>query len=272
MPRLRDLDLDHHLADPALKPRFVTPMFDLVAPHYDDFTRLFSFGMDRRWKETLVRLAFEHAPAPMRVLDLACGTGDLAFAVARDRRARQARVTGVDASREMLAIARARAATGAADVTAHIAFVEHEHGAAGLAFVEGDLGALPAGDGTVDLVTAGYAFRNAAALAPALAEAARVVRPGGTLAVLDFYQPAFAPWRAAFLAYLRTAGNAVGWLWHREPVAYGYIARSIAAHVSAAEFSRLLGAAGFDVVARRDFLGGGVAIHLGRRRAESGRP
>ena len=251
MERLRDFDLARHLADPALKPRFVTPMFNLVAPRYDDFTRLFSFGMDSRWKSAMLQLALHHAGRCDDVLDVACGTGDLALSVARDRPA--ARVTGIDPAREMLEFARIRAKEARAESR--------------VAFCEGSLERLDAADASVDLITAGYAFRNAAALAPAVAEAARVARPGAIIAILDFYRPRFAPWRWAFLAYLRAAGNAVGWWWHGEPVAYGYIAHSIDAHVSSLEFCETLERAGFTVVEHRDFLFGGVAIHIARRRS-----
>lgn len=252
MRRLRDFDLVRHLADPALKPRFVTPMFDLVAPRYDDFTRLFSFGMDRLWKRELLASALSQAPDPGAALDIACGTGDIAFAVAAARPGTTVR--GVDASEEMLAFARTRAS------------VEPAARSASVVFESGDLAALPAPDASVDMVTAGYAFRNAPALEPALAEAARVLRPGGVLAVLDFYRPAVAPWRALFVAYLQAAGNIVGWWWHREPLAYGYIAHSVRRHVTAAEFSACLARAGFGDAIVRTHLGGGIAIHVARRR------
>ncbi|MDA1082230.1 MAG: ubiquinone/menaquinone biosynthesis methyltransferase [Gemmatimonadetes bacterium] len=256
MVRLRDLDLARHLADPALKPHFVTPMFDLVAPRYDDFTRVFSFGMDAHWKAELVRLVLQHSERCDSALDAACGTGDLALAVALARP--NAAVTAIDASREMLAFARMRVEAATAQDSGVASRVSCQ---------EGDLGALPAADASVDVVTAGYAFRNAAALAPAVAEAARVTRPGGVIAVLDFYRPAFGPWRLAFLSYLRAAGNVFGWWWHGEPVAYGYIAHSIQAHVSSDDFSELLERSGFDVLECRRFLLGGVAIHVARRRA-----
>ncbi|HVZ48887.1 MAG TPA: ubiquinone/menaquinone biosynthesis methyltransferase [Gemmatimonadaceae bacterium] len=257
MPRLRDFDLARHLADPALKPRFVTPMFDLVAPRYDEFTRVFSFGMDRPWKRELVTAARAHAPAARTVLDVACGTGDIAFAMAAAYPG--AAVRGVDASARMLALARRRAS--------------HDGGRnAGVVFEPGDLADLPADDASCDLVTAGYAFRNAPAVAPAVAEAARVLRPGGILAVLDFYRPALAPWRVAFTWYLQAAGNLVGWWWHREPLAYGYIAHSVRAHDTVAEFSARLEGAGFDVLEVRTHLGGGIALHLARRRAPAPHP
>jgi len=130
MPRLRDLDLHHHLADPALKAAFVTPMFDLIAPRYDDFTRLFSFGMDRVWKRAMLTDALAATPELRDVLDLACGTGDLAFSVATARAG--AHVTGVDASAEMLVLARTRATVAMLDGR--------------VAFRDGDLAALPAAD------------------------------------------------------------------------------------------------------------------------------
>ena len=255
MARLRDLNLARHLADPEMKPRFVTPMFDLVAPRYDDFTRLFSFGMDAAWKQSLLARALELLPEPRKALDLACGTGDLALALAALRPG--VRVTGIDASTAMLALARAtlaRSRAGAAGGAAGAA-------SPGVEFREGDLASLPAPDASAELVTVGYGFRNAE-LHPSLRECARVLRPGGVLAVLDFYRPGVAVWRAAFVAYLRVAGSLIGWWWHREPVAYGYIAHSVEAYVSRDEFTRAAERAGFRLAALESHLGGGVALHL----------
>jgi demethylmenaquinone methyltransferase/2-methoxy-6-polyprenyl-1,4-benzoquinol methylase len=246
MPRLRDLDLARHLADPALKQQFVTPMFDLVAPRYDAFTRAFSFGMDRHWKRALVQELGERAAPGARILDLACGTGDLAIAAAAA--VPSAQVTGVDASRRMLELARSRPA-----------------GPVPPTFLAGDMAHLDFVDASVDAITAGYAFRNAPDHRAALREAARVLRPGGVMVTLDFYRPVRALWRRLFLAYLRAAGNAVGWWWHREPLAYGYIAPSIDAFVSWADFSSDLSEAGFGVRRVQRYLWGGVAIHVGVR-------
>ena len=255
MKRLRDLDLKRHLADPALKAAFVTPMFDLIAPRYDAFTRLFSFGMDANWKRALLKHALSAAVDVRDGLDLACGTGDLAFAVAAARHL--AHVVGVDASQEMLVLARARARAAVGGDAADRA--------KRVKFLHGDLSALPTNDRSADLVTCGYGFRNAN-LGPALRECARALRPGGVLAVLDFYRPAPPLWRALFLGYLRAAGNVVGWWWHREPVVYGYIAHSMNAYVSVPEFTRAAHEAGFDLVRLETYFGGGVAIHILRRR------
>jgi demethylmenaquinone methyltransferase/2-methoxy-6-polyprenyl-1,4-benzoquinol methylase len=250
--RLRDLDLDRHLADPAIKQQFVTPMFDLIAPSYDRFTRLFSYGMDAGWKRTLLAEAKALAPTGTSALDLACGTGDIAVAIAAGISG--ATVCGIDASAEMIELAERRLAVRPAP---------------GVTFTVGDMGALDAADASVDLITAGYGYRNVPDHRGALGEAARALKPGGTLVTLDFYRPEFGLWRALFLWYLRTTGNIVGWLWHREPVAYGYIAPSINSFVSWRTFNRDLEAAGFAVVNVHRYLFGAVAIHVATLRAKS---
>jgi demethylmenaquinone methyltransferase/2-methoxy-6-polyprenyl-1,4-benzoquinol methylase len=141
--RLRDLDLDRHLADPAIKQQFVTPMFDLIAPSYDRFTRLFSYGMDAGWKRTLLAEARALSAAGASALDLACGTGDIAVAVAAG--IPDATVRGIDASAQMIVLAERRLAVRPAP---------------GVAFAVGDMGALDVGDASVDLITAGYGYRN----------------------------------------------------------------------------------------------------------------
>ncbi len=248
---LGELDVDEYLADPALKQNFVTPMFDLIAPRYDRFTRVFSFGMDGGWKRRVVAEASLGLGAGGRALDLACGTGDLAFALAE--RVPGAEVVGIDASTRMIELAQER--RSADPLTG-----------ARVRFAVGDMMRLDVSDGAVDVVTAGYALRNVPDHREALAEIARVLKPGGILVTLDFYRPEPAVWRSLFLSYLRVAGDAVGWLWHRQPVVYGYIARSVRSFVSAAGFSRDLHDAGLAVQEVHTMLLGGTAIHVARRR------
>jgi demethylmenaquinone methyltransferase/2-methoxy-6-polyprenyl-1,4-benzoquinol methylase len=107
--------------------------------------------------------------------------------------------------------------------------------------------------------------RNVPDYARAIAEMARVSRPGATLVTLDFYRPRNAVWRKLLLTYLAAAGNAVGWLWYRDPVIYGYIAKSIDHFVSWQDFSALLESHGFAVSSVRRFLGGGIAVHVAHR-------
>lgn len=224
-------------------------MFDLIAPRYDRFTRVFSFGMDRRWKAELTALTSRAIGPDARVLDLACGTGDLAFTAGA--RAVSGDVLGIDASPEMIERARRRAAA--------------EAPAGNVRFVVGDISRLDVPTASIDAVTAGYALRNVPDYRATVSEIARVLKPGGVLATLDFYRPERAWWRRLFLAYLAVAGNWVGWLWHREPVAYGYIARSIDHFVSWQRFSATLAEHELMVEHASPKLLGGVALHFARR-------
>lgn len=252
---LRGLDAEEHLDDPALRQRYVTAVFDLVAPRYDQFTRWFSFGMDASWKREVVRLAIaacdSRAGRTHTIADLACGTGDLASALAAGRR----RVVGVDVSVDMLTHAAAR--TRSVDAIVPL-------------LAAGDMTALPFGDASIDVVTIGYGLRNASRLEAALDEATRILRPGGHLITLDFFKPATAVWRTLFLGYLAVAGNLYGWAWHREPAAYGYIPRSIRRFVTAGGLSTELAARGFDVyhVGRKLF--GGICVHGAEKRVAGG--
>jgi demethylmenaquinone methyltransferase / 2-methoxy-6-polyprenyl-1,4-benzoquinol methylase len=250
--RLGDLDVDAFLRDPARKQAFVTPMFDVIAPRYDDFTRLFSFGMDAGWKREAIDAARRAAPGASRVLDLASGTGDLAIALARALPA--AAVMAIDASPRMIEASQARLPREGADIAARVEPMV------------GDMMALPQHDGSVDLVTASYGVRNVPDAAVSVREIARVLRPGGALVTIDFYRPEHRWWRALLLAYLQGAGNLVGWWWHRDPVVYGYIARSIDHFMSWQAFSALLEREGFAVSSVRRQLMGGIARHVAVKR------
>lgn len=249
--RLSDLDVQVYLDDPARKQAFVTPMFDIIAPRYDDFTRLFSFGMDRRWKGEAMASCVEYCLtrelASPRVLDLATGTGDLAVGIAQ--MVPGACVTGVDASPEMIRMASRRRETIERSVRQRVALMV------------GDMCALSLEANSVDTVMASYGVRNVPDATTAVREMRRVMRPGGHLMLLDFYRPQSRLWRTLFLRYLSVAGNAVGWWWYRDPVIYGYIALSIDQFISWQQCSALLTANGFRVESVTRYLGGGVARH-----------
>ena len=246
--RLGALDLEAHLSDPSRKQAFVTPMFDVIAPHYDDFTRLFSFGMDAAWKREAIAAAVRGSGGSVvDVLDLAAGTGDLAVGIARALP--NARVTALDASPCMIDVAIARLSQRDGDIASRVRPVV------------GDMAALEFGDGSMDLITAGYGVRNVPDAAQSIREMRRVLRVGGRLVLLDFYRPEPDLWRTLLLGYLQIAGNAVGWCWHRDPVVYGYIARSIDHFISWQRCSALLEANGFRVLHVTRYLGGGVAQH-----------
>jgi ubiquinone/menaquinone biosynthesis methyltransferase len=226
------------------KAPYVRRLFDTIAGRYDLITRLLSFGRDRRWKATLIGLAQVHSGT--RALDLAAGTGDIAFGLA----ARGARVAALDITHRMLQIAAGkRGASPPGDVT----------------FVTGDMMALPFPDGTFDLVTTGYGIRNVPAIEPALAEIRRVLRPGGVLLSLDFDRPANPLVHAVYLGYLTVVGSALGWVLHGDPDTYRYIPESIRRYPGAAGVAALLTRAGFVDSRVIPLLGGLMAINTARR-------
>jgi len=217
---------------------YVRRLFHTIADRYDLITRLLSFGRDRRWKARLVALAEVRAGA--RALDLAAGTGDIAFALA----ARGARVAALDITHRMLQIASRKRPAAAAVV-----------------FVAGDMMSLPFQDGTFDLVTTGYGIRNVPAIEPAIAEIHRVLRPGGVLLSLDFDRPANPFVRAVYLGYLTVVGSALGWILHRDPDTYRYIPESIRRYPGAAGVAVMLARAGFADSRVIPLLGGLMAIN-----------
>jgi len=241
--RLATLDRDRHLRDPAKHGAYVATVFEAVEPTYDRFTRVFSFGMDARWKRELLDLARDATPPDPVCLDLATGTGDLATGAAA--LAPRGRVLGLDFSRGMLGAARRR---GGAATTFRLA--------------AGDMMRLPLAAESADLVTAAYGFRNVADPAAAVAEVCRVLRPGGVLATLDFYRPPSRVWRGVFLRYLGVAGALVGWAWHGVAATYGYIAPSLEGWHTATDFARLLEGQGLRVTRQRTHLGGGIGLHV----------
>ena len=245
---LRGLDQATHLDSLVLKQHYVTTMFEIIAPRYNRFTQAFSFGMDAVWKKQLVELAEPYVTEKSRVLDLACGTGDLAFAFAR--LVPRGHVLGIDAAPTMIDLAKSTATTNA---------VQH------VDFAVGDLTLLELPDDSQDLVSMGYGLRNVPVLRTALREVHRVLRPGGIFVNLDFTRPDEFWWRVLYLRYLLIMGNVYGALWHRDPAVYGYIARSIERFISWQQLTAELQASGFEVLETRTKLRGGVCLHLARK-------
>jgi demethylmenaquinone methyltransferase/2-methoxy-6-polyprenyl-1,4-benzoquinol methylase len=234
------------IATPEGKRRYVRTLFDTIADRYDLITVVLSIGQDRRWKRRVIDLA---APPPgARALDLATGTGDLAWALGR----RGSRVVGLDVTFRMIALARRKAGPPSL---------------ARPAFLVADMAALPFASRSFDLVTTGYGLRNVSDLAGALDEILRVLRPGGVAVALDFDRPANGLIRRVYLAYLAAVGGVLGWLLHRDPDTYRYIPASIRIYPGAAAVAGLMEARGFARVRHYRVLGGLMAIHRAEKPA-----
>jgi ubiquinone/menaquinone biosynthesis methyltransferase len=230
---------------PESKRRHVRALFATIADRYDLITAVLSYGQDARWKARLVSLAGVRPGE--RALDLAAGTGDIAFAIA----ARGAKTVAVDITHRMLQLAAGKLGDFAAP--------------ARVDFITADMTSLPLGAATFDLVTTGYGLRNVPDLDAAIDEIARVLRPGGRLLSLDFNRPGQPIVRAAYLAYLTIVGSLLGWLLHRDPDTYRYIPESIERYPGAAAVADRLAARGFDDVTVIPLLFGLMSLHLAER-------
>lgn len=239
MDKNQPVSLDDAFATPQSKRQYVRQLFATIADRYDLITRVLSYGQDARWKATLVRMA--EVRAGERALDLACGTGDIAFAAA----AQGARAVGLDITYRMLQLAQAKSTAAR--------------------FITGDMTSLPFRAASFDLVTTGYGLRNVPDLDLAIDEIARVLRPGGRLLSLDFNRPESAVIRALYLTYLTGVGAALGWLLHRDPDTYRYIPASIRRYPGARGVADKMASRGFSSVRIVPLLFGLMTLHVADR-------
>lgn len=217
-------DINPYGDDRRAKTEQVRDMFDAIAPAYDFMNRAMTFGLDRLWLRSLVKAV--KASRPGHIIDLATGTGDVAVALAGA--IPSAGITGIDLSEGMLAKARERAA--AKGMT--------------LEFRQGD--GLDTGlpDACTDAVTIAYGVRNYADIPAGLREIARILRPGGRVAILELSVPANPVTRPLYRLYTRLLIPAIGSMISGDRRAYSYLPESIAAAPQRADMTRLMEEAG----------------------------
>lgn len=231
------------LPDPAQKPVFVNRMFARIAPTYDLMNRLMTGGQDMRWRHAVLELA--QLPPHGRLLDVGTGTGDLA-ALAR-RREPTIHVVGADFTYEMMAVGRQQPAR------------------ARLPFVQADTLALPFADGEFDAVVSAFLVRNVVARRQALAEQARVTKPGGRVVCLETTPPGNSVLGPLFQFYFFRVVPILGGLVAGDFEAYRYLPHSTVDFPDPAALARLMEQVGLRNVVYREVMFGAVAIHVGTR-------
>jgi len=265
-----DVEVFAATARGSARKRHALKLFSGLGAHYDTLSAVLSLGQDPRWRRALVSAL---APAAgERVLDVATGTG----MVAAELLARGCSVVGIDQSAEMLAVARTRfagvAGGGASDAGGG---GSDPGGAARVRLIEGQAEALPFPDASFDALSFTYLLRYVDDPAATMRELARVIRPGGRIASLEFGVPPWPPARAAWRLYTRVGLPVLGRLVSREWGAVGrFLGPSIANFYARHPLERIASywrAAGLeDVRLRRMSLGGGVVMWARRSAAEHG--
>jgi demethylmenaquinone methyltransferase/2-methoxy-6-polyprenyl-1,4-benzoquinol methylase len=222
----------------------VREMFARISPRYDLLNHLLSGNIDRRWRRLVATKLKGLLPEGSRVLDVACGTGDLSIQLFESI---HAQVIGVDFCRPMLEIAARKAPQ--------------------IMFIEGDALRLPFAALTFDAVTIAFGLRNLSSVEVGLEELRRVLRPGGWLIVLEFSTPVVPGFRALFDFYFGRVLPRVGGLLSGSREAYQYLPDSVGRFATQDQLASMMRDAGFEKVGFENLTGGIAALHCGQRPA-----
>lgn len=232
---------------PDKTPSRIAGMFDAIAPRYDLLNHVLSAGLDRRWRTTAV--AALALPPGARVLDLCTGTADLALTATRG--AENVSVVGVDFSGAMLRLGLSKVRDAG--------FTDR------IRLVRGDAARVPVVDGSCDAAMIAFGIRNVAEPERALAEIARVLRPAGRLAILEFGQPRIPGIRTLYAWYFRYVLPAIGRLVSKHQSAYSYLPASVGTFPPPPEFSRIIERHGFRDVKAVSLTFGIVYLYTAQR-------
>jgi demethylmenaquinone methyltransferase/2-methoxy-6-polyprenyl-1,4-benzoquinol methylase len=236
--------------------RRVRDMFSAIAPRYDLLNHLLSFSMDNRWRRlTAKKFSGILRRTDARILDLCCGTGDLAFAfeatrvkIIRDSTAHRAPIVGCDFAYPMVERARKKARAGSRSAE----------------FINGDAMKMPFPDKTFDLIATAFGFRNLANYADGLREIARVLRPGGRVAILEFSEPNNTVMAKMYRFYFKRILPVIGGMISGNRAAYAYLPNSVSNFPPPPQLAKLMGSNGFSEIRYQSWNFGSVVLHTGK--------
>ena len=225
-------------------------MFGNIAARYDLLNHLLSGNIDKRWRRRVAKSLFStlpsESPRTSRILDVACGTGDLSLTLFAKG---EARIIGIDFCRPMLEIANAKVLKKGSSIP----------------FIEGDALELPFADRAFDAATIGFGLRNLASVESGIKELLRVLKPGGRLFVLEFSKPCTPILRSLFKVYFTKVLPVFGGLISGSRGAYEYLPDSVSQFPDQEKLASMMSDAGFVEVTFENLCGGIAALHIGKR-------
>ena len=227
----------------------VRKMFDNIAPDYDKLNHILSLNIDKRWRKKAVRELADEA-RPLKVLDVACGTGDFTIEIAK-KTAKGSEVTGIDISEGMMAVGREKIAKAGVDAKMEVA----------------DCEALPYENNTFDRISVGFGVRNFEHLELGLSEMCRVLTPGGKLIILELSVPSNALIRWCYKLYFLKILPAIGGMISGERGAYEYLPASVLRFPAPEKFIVMMKSAGFDIVEHTSLTFGICRMYVGKKAA-----
>lgn len=208
----------------------IQKLFDGIAPDYDRLNHLLSLGVDRSWRRRALKRIVDDGDVPLKVLDVACGTGDFSIEIAR-KSSPQSRITGVDLSEGMLKVMREKVLIEGLDRK--------------ISFMQGNCESLPFGDGTFDRVTIAFGIRNFENRDVALREILRVLKPGGRLVILELSVPSGRVMNALYRLYFCNILPIIGGLVSGDKAAYRYLPASVLKFPGKEEWLSTMSGCGF---------------------------
>jgi demethylmenaquinone methyltransferase/2-methoxy-6-polyprenyl-1,4-benzoquinol methylase len=230
------------------KQTLVNDVFHRVAGRYDLMNDLMSGGLHRLWKDALVSWLNPPKRPGWKVLDVAGGTGDIAFRII-DASHGNAHATVLDINGSMLEVGRERAAKRGLEANTD--------------FVEANAEELPFADDTFDAYTIAFGIRNVPRIEVALSEAFRVLKPGGRFLCLEFSEVEMPLLDRVYEAWSFNAIPRIGQIVAGDGEPYAYLVESIRKFPNQANFASMISRAGFDRVTWRNYSGGIAALHSG---------
>ncbi|WP_372974079.1 bifunctional demethylmenaquinone methyltransferase/2-methoxy-6-polyprenyl-1,4-benzoquinol methylase UbiE [Muriicola sp.] len=221
----------------------VTSMFDAISGEYDGLNRVISFGIDVKWRKRVVRILRERSPET--ILDIATGTGDLAINLVETG---ASRIVGLDISKGMLEVGKKK--------------VRQRELNDKVEMLVGDSEDLQFGENSFDAVTVAFGVRNFENLEKGLSEIYRVLKPKGTLVILETSVPTKTPFKQGYAFYTKYILPTIGKVFSKDRSAYRYLSESASVFPHGKAFNNILGEIGFIGMENRPQTFGVASIYI----------